>query len=86
MSNLGDYAKTIQGLSDSDKAALETVGSFVGVLADISGALGLATMIVGVVSSLISTDGMPWGRWRRKLLSSAPNWTGSSSRPESMRC
>jgi len=57
MSNLGDYAKTIKGLSDEEKAALETVGSFVGVLADISGALGLASIIVGVISSLISTDG-----------------------------
>jgi hypothetical protein len=56
MSNLGDYAGSVAKLTKEEKAGIEALGSFVGSLADLAGAAGLASLIIGIVTSLISSD------------------------------
>jgi len=56
MSNLGEFGAAAAKLSAGEKESLDALGSFIGLAADISGAVGLGTLIVGVVSSLIGSD------------------------------
>jgi hypothetical protein len=56
MSNLSDYVNAVNGAKGADTSAVGEVGSLLGLAADVSGAFGLASIVIGLVEQLLATN------------------------------